>query len=249
MKKTLILLTSLLLQSSSIFAHGIWIETPTTGKMGMEQKIEVFFGEYGHGLTEDIDATSADATGLTIWVITPDQEKQKLSHIITKNCYVAQFTPQKAGVYHIYANNSKIEIKDWNKYKMGMVKPGYYAMAPVVVADTNSKIPTMAKPDAALNPLFIFENSNTYKANLAPTKLKVVFKNEAFKNEDISIQFANGWTKSIETNKQGEAEFTAPWAGKYVMTVHHHDKTPGKYNSTNYESSWHVAAYSFSLTQ
>lgn len=250
MLKILALLSIALLHPHAIDAHGIWIETSSSPRVDQKLKIEIFFGEYGQDIKDEIDPQSPNAKNLGLWIITPDQRKITLPYSLTHKSYVAHFTPQEPGIYHVYANNTAIEIKDWSKYDMGLVKPNYYASATLVVPNSNNSIPEPTAPHHPLNELVLMEYATpTTQANATPTRLKVLYQGKPFQNEDISIQFANGWTKNVKTDKEGNTTFLALWPGQYVVLVHHHEKTPGKYKNKDYSSSWHVASYSIYLTK
>lgn len=77
MKKIKIIVTVLLLSlsSSAAFAHALWIETTSKGKLGQKHVVKVFYGEFVAGERDSVAKWYSDVKDCSLWLVGPDQKK------------------------------------------------------------------------------------------------------------------------------------------------------------------------------
>lgn len=242
MRIKLVLLTiSVLMFYSNIFAHYLWIETNTEGKIGETQTVNIFYGEFSYNIFEEVNGNFKEVSNFTVWLVTPDNQKIKLDCTPQEDRYVAEFTPDKEGTYLVMLNNETIDVKDWREYGLGILKPNFYSSASVLVGDTNEEHKTV---DVVNNLVVLGSklNDNTYN-------LKVTFKNKPLAKQELVIGINEGWTKTVYTDENGSASFSAPWARQYLIETIYNEETSGSYNETDYELIRHCATYSIKASE
>jgi len=230
MKRTIYLLViAFFLQTSSLFAHALWIETNTAGKAGQKQTIKIVYSE-PNDKPEKIADWYSDVKEFTLWLTGPDKQKVKLATTPADDHFTSEFTPEKDGVYTITVSHTAKELGGKTKYQ-------FNASAIVSVGKS------LAGNDPALNAneISLFADaSKAYKVN-KPFLLTGFFKEKPSEKLHVAVHSPSGWNKEINTNAQGIAEFTPIWAGKYSIEASKSEKEEGEHNGKNYTSVWRCA--------
>ncbi|WP_214229155.1 DUF4198 domain-containing protein [Pedobacter sp. B4-66] len=236
MKKINTLLLTLLLSvtTTSIFAHALWIETASSGKVGQKQTIKVFYGEYVANERDSVAKWYSDVKDFTLWLIGPDQKKTQLALTPGVNQFESSFTPESNGAYTVMVSHEAKELGGTTKYH-------FLSSASISVG----KIAAVSAQNANVLKLHI-EDVLSAKVN-KPLQLKAFLKDAAAKGKTVSVFSPNGWAKELTTDVNGVAEFTPLWAGRYVVEVTDLDKTAGQHNGKDYKATWKGATYSFEL--
>jgi hypothetical protein len=236
MKKMIFLSLTLLLSfiATGTFAHALWIETASNGKIGQKQTVKVFYGEYVTGELDSVTKWYSDVKEFTLWVVGPDQKKTQLTLTPGMNHFEGSFTPEQNGAYTVAVSHEAKELGGTTKYH-------FLSSADVLVGKV--------KPEAVQNPNVLklhADDAAVAKVN-RPLQLKAFLKDAAAKGKTVSVFSPNGWAKELKTNEEGVAEFTPVWAGRYVFEVTDMDKTPGQHNGRDYKATWKGATYSFEI--
>ena len=80
MKKTgFLIIAFLLFGITNVFAHALWIETPSTGKKGVAQEVKIFFGEFSENDITPTDKWFSDLKDFELVLLTPDNREIKLT--------------------------------------------------------------------------------------------------------------------------------------------------------------------------
>lgn len=236
MKKITFLALTLLLSfvTTSIFAHALWIETASSGKIGQKQTVKVFYGEYVANERDSVAKWYSDVREFTLWLVGPDQKKTQLTLTPGVNHFEASFTPEQNGAFTILVSHEAKELGGTTKYH-------FLSSADVLVGKV--------KPETLQNPNVLrlhVDDAVAAKLN-KPLQLKAFLKDAAAKGKTVSVFSPNGWAKELKTNDEGVVEFTPLWAGRYVFEVTDMDKTPGQHNGKDYKAAWKGATYSFEI--
>ncbi len=242
-KNIFLTLASLLMLVVTTQAHYLWIETAPTGKIGKEQEVRVYFGEYTYGLQEEVRGEGFEKVKkFKVWVIAPNGEKTELAFEPKEKYYSASFTPESAGTYTIALNNDEIEVIDYTQYDFGIFKTHYHSVAKVVVKGG-------LRNTAANNPegLTIVDHSKNAIEKGAEQTLQVLYKGEPLAEAEVIVFVADLWSKELETDEQGKVTFKLPWETKYIIEVSKKEEVPGNYNGQDYEFIYHAVTYSIQL--
>lgn len=118
MKRITFLALTVLLSfaTTSIFAHALWIETASTGKVGQKQTVKVFYGEYVANERDSVTKWYSDVKEFTLWVVGPDQKKTQLTLTPGLNYFEGSFTPDQNGAYTVAVSHEAKELGGTTKY-------------------------------------------------------------------------------------------------------------------------------------
>ncbi|HKG05880.1 MAG TPA: DUF4198 domain-containing protein [Pedobacter sp.] len=236
MKKITFLALTLLLSfvTTSIFAHALWIETASTGKVGQKQTVKVFYGEYVANERDSVTKWYSDVKEFSLWLVGPDQKKTQLTLTPGVNYFEGSFTPEKNGAYTVAVSHEAKELGGTTKYH-------FLSSADVTVGKV--------LPAATQNPNVLklhVDDVSAAKVNKS-VKLKAFLKDAAAKGKTVSVFSPNGWSKELIADENGIVEFTPLWAGRYVLEVSDMDKTPGQHHGKDFKATWKGATYSFEI--
>jgi len=91
------------------------------------------------------------------------------------------------------------------------------------------------------NDLSVFANaSQDYKVN-KPLILNILYKSAPGEKIAVTVSSPSGWSKQIETNAKGLAEFTPIWPGTYYIEASKSWKESGTQNGKEYKTVWRAA--------
>lgn len=235
MKKNILTLTFLLLATIQSFAHYLWIETNQEGKIGQEQEVRVYFGEYTHGVIEKVNGKSfPNVKNFVLWVIDASGKKTALTVTASEDYYVAKFTPISNGTYTVLLNNNKIDVIDFTKYDFGIFKTHYHAVAKIKVGDKSEN--TIASNDTGITLKDVSESNKEIK-------LQVLYKNNPLPKNEVKVFVADQWSKTLKTDENGFVSFKLPWQTKYLVEVTKKEEVPGVFRDEKYDFIWHCATY------
>lgn len=236
--KSILLFTFLLIASSSeLFAHALWIETNTKGKVGVSQEVKIFYGEYVSDERDSIAKWYSDVKDFSLWLTAPGKEKIKLSTKPGTNFYSASFTPENDGVYILTIVHEAKELGGTTKYE-------FSSLATVAVGNAE-KIATAT----VSNPLYVsVVDAKIYKAN-STVKITAMLDGKPLSEKNVSVFSPEGWSKEYKTAKDGTFEFSPIWTGLYVIEASDFEKTAGQHHGKNYTSAWRGATSSFAVVK
>lgn len=235
--KSLLLALLFTLGSSQLFAHALWIETATKGKVGQEQQIKIYYGEYATNEREETAKWYSDVKDFTLWLTAPGKEKIKLSTTPGTNFYSASFTPKGDGQYVLTVSHEAKELGGTTKYE--------FLSAAIVTVGKPAPVEHSAIPTSLS--VYTME-AKTHQIN-APIQLKAVLNGQALANKTVSIFSPEGWNKEATTDENGILTFNPLWAGRYVLEVSTREKASGEHNGKAYTAAWQGATSSFEVSK
>lgn len=236
MKKTILVALVVMLTSVKSFAHYLWIETNSVGKVGNEQAVKVYFGEYTHGLVEEVKGDAyAFVKDFTLWVVDGNGNKTEITVNPKDDAYVGYFTPKTKGIYTVVLDNNNINVIDYTKYDFGIFKTHYHAVAKVTVGNNHGE--TVADNNSGITLKDISKNKEE-------VVLQVLFKNEPLVKGEVKVFVADQWTKTLKTDANGTVSFKLPWKTKYIVEVTNKEEVSGTFKGDKYEFIWHCVTYS-----
>lgn len=236
MKKTsfLILTALFTLVTSTVFAHALWIETAATGKIGQQQTVKVYYGEYADLGRDSVSAWYSDVKEFKLWLIGPDNKKTELKVTPGLNYFEGSFTPDQNGAYTVMVSHEAKELGGTTKYH-------FLSSAGVTVG---KNAPVAAQNTNALRLHLNEVNSLKVKNRI---KMNAFLKDAAASKKSVTVFSPTGWSKEFYTDENGAFEFTPLWPGRYVVEISHMDKTPGKHYDKDYTGTWKGATYSLEI--
>jgi len=239
MKNNILFIALSLLFTSSSFAHFLWIETNSTGKLNQKQDVKIFFGEYSYGVTEKVGQEAFNKVQkFTVWAVAPNGEKTKLEVTAGDLFYKTSFTPKSNGTYTIVLNNNEIDVIDYTQYNFGIFKTHYHCVAKVEVGGK----PTETAAVNADGITIVDVTKKDFKLNDEVT-LKILYKNEPLKDKEVDIFLKDKFAQKATTDVNGLVKFTLPFKTKYIVEATHKEEAPGKYNGKDYQFIFHSATY------
>ncbi|HBK70954.1 MAG TPA: DUF4198 domain-containing protein [Flavobacteriaceae bacterium] len=235
MKKSILALVFILFATTQSFAHYLWIETNLEGKIGQEQEIRVYFGEYTHGVIEKVNGESfPKVKDFTLWVIDASGKKTELKVTAAEDYYLAKFTPTTNGAYTVTLNNNNIQVFDFTKYDFGIFKTHYHSIAKIQVGDKLQNTITSNKTGITLKDVSVSKKEK---------KLQVLYKNKPLPKNEVKIFVTDQWSKTLKTDENGFVSFKLPWQAKYLVEVTKKEEVPGVFRDEKYDFIWHCATY------
>ena len=242
MKKNILLVLMLFLATNT-FAHYLWIETNPVGKEHEKHEIKVRFGEYTYGVIEQVNGDAFQGVNdFQLWLIAPDGSKTTLTVNPEKDHYTTSFVPTQKGTYTIALDNKSMKVLDYTAYDFGIFKPQYHAKARVVVGNGIDKTKE-TNPEG----IEIIDLSDDKPGKDQQVTLKVLFKGKPLAKNEIVIYVADLWSKTLETDENGQVSLKLPWQTMYTVEVTYNEQVPGSFNNTAYEFIWHCATYCIPL--
>ncbi|MCQ0112263.1 Uncharacterized conserved protein, contains GH25 family domain [Zhouia amylolytica] len=242
MKKNILLVLMLFLATNT-FAHYLWIETKPVGKEHKKHEIKVRFGEYTYGVIEQVNGDAFQGVNdFQLWLIAPDGSKTTLTVNPEKDHYTTSFVPTQKGTYTIALDNKSMKVLDYTAYDFGIFKPQYHAKARVVVGNGIDKTKE-TNPEG----IEIIDLSDDKPGKDQQVTLKVLFKGKPLAKNEIVIYVADLWSKTLETDENGQVSLKLPWQTMYTVEVTYNEQVPGSFNNTAYEFIWHCATYCIPL--
>ncbi|MGY0037694.1 DUF4198 domain-containing protein [Pedobacter sp. NJ-S-72] len=235
MKKLAFLTLSILFCfiTTNLSAHALWIETGTTGKIGQQQTVKVYYGEYAANERENISKWYSDVKEFTLWLVGPDQQRTQLKLTSDSNAFTSSFTPDKNGLYALEVSHEAKELGGTTKYHF--------------LASTNVTVGKSISTATTTNVLNLkLDNTSPLKVNQT-VKLTASLNKEAAKAKTVSIFSPSGWAKETKTDENGLVQFTPIWPGIYVIEVAEFQKVKGEHQGKAYEAIWQGATYSFEV--
>ncbi len=235
MKRSFATIIVILLAAGHSFAHYLWVETHSRGKVGEEHEIRIYFGEYTYGVTEKVeDEAYSKVKDFTLWVVNASGKKTKLKPKSRATYYLAAFTPEAEGTYTVMLDNDNIDVIDYSQYDFGIFKTHYHAVAKVQVGEKLSE--TVAGNQAGVT-------VKNVPAEAGMIKLQVIYKNEALPKNEVKVFVADQWSKTLETDENGYVSFNLPWPTKYIVEITKKEEVPGNYRGTDYKFIWHCVIH------
>ena len=232
--KLALLICLLSFVSNSIFAHALWIETQSTGKVGQKQVVKVFYGEYVSNERDSVGKWYSDVNEFRLWLVGPDQKKTQIAMVPGVNSFEGSFTPALTGAYTVMVSHEAKELGGTTKYH-------FLSSANIVVGKV---LPLAAQNTNVLK--VHLDDITTAKVN-KPVQLKSFVQNEAAKGKTVSVFTPSGWSKELRTDDNGVVEFIPLWAGRYVVELSDMDNTAGQHNGKDFNATWRGATYSFEV--
>ncbi len=192
MKKSIITIILLVFVATQSFAHYLWIETNPSGKIGQEQEVKVFYGEYTYGVIEKVNGEAfPKVKDFSLWIVDANGVKKQLKVTAKENHYLASFTPKNNGTYTVVLDNDKIDVIDYTQYDFGIFKTHYNSSTKVQVGEKISE--TIANNK---NGITVKDISKT----VDEVKLQVIYKGKALKDNEVQIYVADLWSKTLLTD-------------------------------------------------
>jgi hypothetical protein len=228
-----------LLFSHSVFAHYIWLEAPTSTKIGKEVNIKIYYGEYNEGVREIKGGRLEELNGIVFWVIAPNGTKTKLPVNIEEKNFQVKFTPFTKGIYTFLATNKVKEVADWSKFNIGIVKPQYYASSQLQVGKSNLFADKIMYPELAITPILSKDKKQ---------KFQLLYYNKPFANTKLSLHGPNLWSKEFKTDANGFFTADAIGKGLYLIECIYKESKSGNFNNIKFEGIRHRATYSYLIT-
>lgn len=203
-------------------AHGLWIEPTGDTKT-------LFFGEPENALKEKFPGRLESIKAPQATLISADGTKTAAKAVRSA---VGFDLGASTSSQTVLAVESSMEVKDWSKNGLGIVKPMFYARfaaAPLAPA----------RPEMALDIVPIAPFGGHANA------FAVTYKGQAVAKAKVTVIAPNTWTQEHSSDEQGRFAINLPWRGQYVLEITHTDGTPGEFEGKRYESSRHRATLTF----
>lgn len=228
-KKLILSLVALVAAISNLHAHALWIQTSPTGATGKEQQVKIIYSEPDQK-PEKLSEWYSDVKEFELWLTAPDGKKEKLPTVAGDDFFTSKFTPAQEGIYTILIGHTAKEPGGTTVYQFNasaLVKVGKTATGNDAIFNKND--------------LSVFANaSQDYKVN-KPLILNILYKSAPGEKIAVTVSSPSGWSKQIETNAKGLAEFTPIWPGTYYIEASKSWKESGKQNGKEYKTVWRAA--------
>mgnify|MGYP000751585936 FL=1 len=228
---------------SNVFAHYFYLETHPSGIKGQSHSVNIFFGEYGHGLIEKPGGeTFEKMKQFTVWVVLPSGKKEQLQPTKHKTHYSASFLPKEEGVYSVHLNNDNIDVIDYTKYDFGIFKTHYHSVAKVHVGNTHGK--TATENSLGLDLVDVSDQAPSLNGKVT---LQLLHKGIPLSDHEVKVFISDLWEKPLKTDEKGYVTFSLPWKTTYVVEATRKEQTPGTFREKPYQFIWQATTHTINL--
>lgn len=184
-----------------------------------DNQTKLYFGEYEGGLREKTGGRLDTIAAPEAFVLQPKSAPLALK----RN---ADFIAiEGANNQPVIAHELSMKVKDMTKYHFGIAKPMYYA-----------RIGTGTAEIASINALDI--------QPMGDNKVRVNLNGKPLAKAKLKVMAPNQWLQELDADDNGEATFTMPWAGLYVLEAIYLEPSKGSYQGDEYENIRHVSTLS-----
>ncbi|MDZ7933551.1 MAG: DUF4198 domain-containing protein [Emticicia sp.] len=222
--KNLRIITVLIFLPFLSIAHGYWLETKGSGKVGEPVKVLLYYGEYASEIREKGNKLDKMAD-ILVSVIDPKGEKMAIKMTQTETHWEGDFTPTEEGNYQIIGVNDTREVQDWHKHKLGITRPVQFVRTNYLAGNAEfSSSKSTQFLDLIANKQGEFIAFTAFKDNVPLTKTS------------IKIINPHSWEKTKISNERGKITFLPTVKGMYLVEVEWIDKTPGVFKGKPYET-------------
>ena len=210
MKLARIFSALLLLGSTQLAtAHGLWLEQTGDSKT-------LFYGEPENGVKEVFPGKLENMKSPEGLVTGADGKRSAIKLVRGATGFALPSSDASRGAL---AMETGIEVKDWSKSGVGIVKPMYYARfasAPLVSAP--AELALDITPSGTAN------------------RFVVSYQGQPVKKAKVTVIAPNSWTQEHTSDDVGRIAINAPWRGQYVLEVTHTDATAGVFEGKKYDA-------------
>lgn len=228
--KTLLKLIIAILLPFSTMAHGYWIELQGSHKVNEPVTIRLYFGEYSIG--ERLSDNFLDRMKDIKVYVQYNGTKEAVTMTQQKDYWEGSYTPQKEGSYEIIGINDERDVQDWTQHGLGIVRPIQYLKTIYQAGTQQSDLKASSYLDVVVS-----GKGNSYS-------IKLYKNNQANASAKIIVTHPGGAETSLETDKEGNAVFTASKPGLYLIGAEWIDPVPGKFKGKEYKTVRHKLDYS-----
>jgi len=219
----LLFVLTLCLITSATQAHAIWIEVNPVASLNKPQEVKVNYGEYVAAEIENVDKWYSDLKNLEVWLISPSNQKIKLSLIDRQSFLQTSFTPNEEGTYLITTVHAAKDLGGTTKYQFA--------------SNASVSVGQATPVDFSSLALSVFTDSKIYSLKDQVT-LQVFVNGEPSPNTEVIVMSASGWSKTFKSNEQGQVFFTPLWSGDYVIETSTYQESQGNWKGNNYSHLW-----------
>ncbi len=212
------------------FGHALWIETNPTGQKGKPHAVRIVYAEPGE-TPEKTAGWYSDVKSFELWLISPDQQKTKLTVTPDTDQFTAAFTPDQDGLYTLAIGHTAKDPGGTTKYQ-------FNATAAVMVGQPGKR----AVPGANELSVAPVDAGRLYQTG-QPVALAGLFKAKPAGKLQITVYSPAGWNRTIQANAGGQADFTPLWPGTYYIEATTTEKESGEMAGKPYHSVWRCATY------
>lgn len=205
-------------------AHGYWLETQGSGKIGEPVKILMFYGEYAEAIREKGNKLDK-MTELKVSVIDALGKQSAINMVQKETHWEGTFTPTTNGNYQILAINDTREVQDFTKHNLGITRPVQFMRTTYQVGKASA---TNAKN---LQFLDVTANQENGKITLSAFKDK-----QALAKTKLTIINPQTWEKTKFTNENGQTTFTPTGKGLYLVELEWIDTNSGTFKGKDYQT-------------
>lgn len=125
----------------------------------------------------------------------------------------------------VIAHELGMKVKDMTKHNFGIVKPMYYARIGSGKAEAASSHALDIQP-------------------LGNNKVRINLNGKPLAKAKFKVMAPNQWLQELDADDNGEATFSMPWAGLYVLEAIYLEPSKGSYQGDAYENIRHVSTLS-----
>ena len=215
--KTLIILLVTIGFIQVSYGHALWIQTKAQSNINQTHEVKIFYGEFESQEFDEVDKWYSDVKDFKLYLTLPNGERKELDTKADKNCFTANFSPDQEGVYTLHVDHPAKEMYEGRRFD--------FSSTAFVSVGEKSTNPTIASP------FFIQTSSNAVNTGDSVEAFVLVDQKPA-ENIEVQIIRADGWIKTVKTDKQGKISFSPDWKGNYILeasqTVEKKDQWEGK---------------------
>ncbi len=195
--------------SFDALAHYIWIERDARGA-------KLYFGEINE-VREQSPGRLDEIAAPVAWADKPDSRFNIVRTAMHLNLQ-GPLAPQ------LLAHELTIEVKDWTKNGIGIVKPMFYTR--------NTVWPVDRTPSAQ-------HQLDIVPIGASKTTFQVYFAGKPLSKARVNVYAPNDWMQDHRADENGLVKLSMPWRGQYLLEVIHKDEVGGEYKGKKFDAHRH----------
>lgn len=229
-RKAILSVLLLLVTLGWSYAHALYIDTDSQGKVGQSQEVKIYYSEFADGTVEKVSDWYSDVKDFQLWLIHPDGKKTQLETTAQEDHFTAHFVPESKGNYRLEISHTAEDPGENTAFQ-------FNTFAQVHVGKKASELLLTADGPE----LYLLEKPQAKKDSRTKTFV-TYFKGQPKGEIAATVFLPSGETKEIKSDAEGLLQINLPEDGTYfIEATTYHEKEAGNTKKAPYKSVWRCA--------
>ncbi|MFB9051612.1 hypothetical protein ACFFVB_00845 [Formosa undariae] len=214
--KSLFILLLFCACTTNTFAHALFINANTDGKIRDTQNIIIFYAEAKDAKKERIEDWWSDTKDFTLWLTFPNGTQEKLNVSQHNDHFTSSFTPLTQGDYYVSIHHTVSAIVSNTQYQ-------FNASSKVKIGKQKEAV--NSKEMSLENGLFMYKIDTDNKKEIS---IVLLSNGDVLSDTAVTIFTPNGSQQTIKTNDKGIVSLQPESQGTYLFEAFKKEDVSGE---------------------